>query len=179
MKKLNGLQLRNSALRAGEPLLLSGVIYTARDAAHARFLDALDRGERLPIDIEDAIIYYAGPTDAPPGKVIGSIGPTTAGRMDRFAPRLYREGLCATIGKGGRSREVLDAVRETGGYYLCAVGGAGALLAGCVKSAEVVAFPELGCEAVRRLEVEDMPLLVAADPFGGNVFDRKGAAAGG
>lgn len=173
MMKLCPSQLRSAALRAGEPLLLSGVIFAARDAAHARFDAMLDRGEPLPFDLRDSVIYYAGPTDAPPGKIIGSIGPTTAGRMDMFAPRLYRLGLCATIGKGVRSPGVVETIQETGGLYLCAVGGAGALLASCVRSVEVVAFPELGCEAVRRLEVEDMPLLTAVDSFGGNIFDRR------
>ncbi len=160
-------------MRAGEPLLLSGVIFTARDAAHARFGEMLDRGEPMPFDLRDAVIYYAGPADAPPGRIIGSIGPTTAGRMDKYAPGLYRLGLCATIGKGARSASVREAVRDTGGLYLCAVGGAGALLATCVKAVEVVAFPELGCEAVRRLEVENMPLLTAIDRFGDCIFDRQ------
>lgn len=172
MKRIHTAQLRNAALHAGEPLLLSGVIYTARDAAHMRFSVLLEQGRALPIDLREAVIYYAGPTGTPPGRVIGSIGPTTSGRMDRFAPALYRSGLCATVGKGERGEEVVRAIRETGGYYLCAVGGAGALLAACVKRAEVVAFPELGCEAVRRLEVEDMPLMTAVDPYGGNVFAR-------
>jgi len=172
MRKINAAELRGSGLRACEPVLLSGAVFTARDAAHARFSDLLDSSQRLPFDIRDAVIYYAGPAQAPPGRPIGSVGPTTSGRMDTFAPRLYRLGLCATIGKGARGKETCRAIEETGGYYLCAVGGAGALLSSCVKSVSVIAFGELGCEAVRRIELEDMPLMTAIDPFGGNIFER-------
>ncbi len=172
MTSLHVSELREAALNAGEPILLSGALYTARDAAHQKLCALLDAREPLPFALEDGVIYYAGPTATPPGRPIGSCGPTTSSRMDAFAPRLYRLGLCATIGKGERSAEVSGAIRETGGLYLCAVGGAGALLAGCVKSADIVAFPELGCEAVRRLEVLDLPLIVGIDAKGGNLFEN-------
>jgi fumarate hydratase subunit beta len=164
------LMERASGLRAGTPVLLSGVVYTARDAAHRRFFSMLDRGEPLPFDLKGAAIYYAGPTPAKPGTECGSCGPTTSGRMDAFAPRLLRLGLSAMIGKGGRSLEVADAIRETGSVYFCAVGGAGALMAGCVLSLEEIAFPELGCESVKKLTVCDMPLITAIDSAGGNLF---------
>lgn len=157
-------------LRAGDKVLLSGYIYTARDAAHKRFDAMLDKGEKLPVDIDGAVIYYAGPTPAPEGKPIGSCGPTTSGRMDRFAPRLLDLGLCGMIGKGERSGEVRDAVVRNGAVYFCAIGGAGALAASCVKSCEVVAFDDLGCESVKRLLVEKFPVTVADDCRGGDIF---------
>ena len=161
-------KIRN--LKCGDMVLLSGEIYTARDAAHKRLCEAVEKGEKLPFSPKDKIIYYAGPTPAPPGYVIGSAGPTTSGRMDSFAPLLYARGLCATIGKGGRSGAVKVALREHGGLYLCAVGGAGALLGRCVTSCEEIAFAELGCESVKRLTVKDMPLIVAMDSAGGDLF---------
>ncbi|MGI6264393.1 MAG: FumA C-terminus/TtdB family hydratase beta subunit [Acutalibacteraceae bacterium] len=162
------------ALRAGDRVLLSGVIYTSRDAAHKRINAMLDKGEALPYSLKDAAIYYAGATPAPDGLPIGACGPTTSGRMDVYAPRFYDEGVVATIGKGQRSPAVVEAIRRNGGVYLCAVGGAGALAAKCVKSCEVIAFDDLGCEAVKRLAVEDFPLIVAVDCHGGNLFAAPG-----
>lgn len=159
-------------LRAGDKVLLSGYIYTARDAAHKRFDAMLDSGEKLPVDIDGAVIYYAGPTPAPEGKPIGSCGPTTSGRMDRFAPRLLDLGLCGMIGKGERSEDVRNAVVRNGAVYFCAIGGAGALAASCVKSCEVVAFDDLGCESVKRLLVEKFPVTVADDCQGGDIFSQ-------
>lgn len=157
-------------LRAGDKVLLTGIVYTARDAAHKRFDALLDKGEPLPVDIKDAVIYYAGPTPAPEGKPIGSCGPTTSGRMDKFAPRLLDEGLCGMIGKGERSQEVRDSVVKNGAVYFCAVGGAGALAASCIKSCEVVAFDDLGCESVKKLYLEKFPVTVADDCSGGDIF---------
>lgn len=159
-------------LRAGDKVLLSGYIYTARDAAHKRFEAMLGKGEKLPVDIDGAVIYYAGPTPAPEGKPIGSCGPTTSGRMDRFAPGLLDLGLCAMIGKGERNAEVREAVIRNGAAYFCAIGGAGALAASCVKSCEVVAFEDLGCESVKRLLVEKFPVTVANDCRGGDIFSE-------
>lgn len=171
---INSAELRKYApeLTAGDRVLLSGTVYTARDAAHKRFFELLDRGEALPFDIDCAAIYYAGPTPAPEGMPIGSCGPTTSGRMDPYAPRLLDMGLAAMIGKGGRSAEVVEAIKRNGAVYLCAVGGAGALAARCVKSCEVIAFDELGCESVKRLEVAEFPLTVAIDCRGGSLFDH-------
>lgn len=165
-----------SLLKSGDSVLLSGVIYTARDAAHQRLLALMDKGETLPFDLNGAVIYYAGPSPAPPGRPIGSAGPTTSYRMDSFAPRLYAAGMKASIGKGRRSPEVLAAIREHGGLYLGATGGAGALLGQCVKQAKVLAFPDLGPEAVHELVVENMPLLVINDAQGGELYaepDRR------
>ena len=155
-----------AALRAGEEVLISGTIYTARDAAHKKLFELLQIGEKLPIDLKDAVLYYAGPTPPPPGYVIGSCGPTTSSRMDRFTPRLLEEGLRGMIGKGRRSPEVVAAIARCGAVYFAAEGGCGALLARCIKSAEVVAFPELGTEAVRRLQVVNFPAVVAVDAKG-------------
>lgn len=158
-------------LRAGDKILLSGTIYTARDAAHKRLFAMLDRGESLPFELQDATIYYAGPTPAPEGLPIGSCGPTTSSRMDVFAPRLLDLGLKCMIGKGGRSPEVVEAIRRNGAVYLCAIGGAGALAAKCVRSLEVIAFEDLGCESVKRLTIEKFPLFVAIDCRGGSLFE--------
>ncbi len=157
-------------LRAGDKVLLTGYIYTARDAAHKRFDALLDEGKPLPVEIKDAVIYYAGPTPAPEGRAIGSCGPTTSGRMDKFAPRLLDLGLCAMIGKGERNQAVRDAVVRNKAVYMCAIGGAGALASSCIKSCEVVAFEELGCESVKRLRIEKFPLTVADDCSGGDIF---------
>lgn len=173
-RRVDTADLRQAALRAGDRLLLSGTLYTARDAAHRRLMQRIDAGEPLPFSLRDAVIYYAGPSPAPPGHAVGSAGPTTSGRMDSFAPRLYAMGVCATIGKGPRSDAVIDALREHHALYLCAVGGAGALMARCVKSCEEVAFSELGCESIKKLVVEDMPLIVGIDAIGGTVFARAG-----
>lgn len=172
MKHITADSLRAVAptLRAGERILLSGTVYTSRDAAHKRIVSLLDAGQPLPYPLKDAVIYYAGATPAPEGLPIGSCGPTTSCRMDSFAPRLYDLGVVATVGKGARSAAVAEAIRRNGGIYLCAVGGAGALAAACVKSSEVVAFDDLGCEAVKRLVVQDFPLIVAIDAVGGNLF---------
>ncbi|MCL2030573.1 MAG: FumA C-terminus/TtdB family hydratase beta subunit [Oscillospiraceae bacterium] len=170
MKHITVNELRQAQLTAGEPIALSGCLYTARDAAHKRLAARLAAGEPLPFDPRGAAIYYTGPAAAPPGRVIGSCGPTTSGRMDPYTPALYDLGLAATIGKGQRDAAVCGAIRRNGALYLCAVGGAGALLASKVASCEVAAFPDLGCEAIYKLEVEDFPLIVAIDGAGGNLF---------
>lgn len=159
-------------LRAGDKLLLSGRVYTARDAAHKRLAERLDKGEALPFPLQDAVIYYCGSTPAPAGQPIGACGPTTSGRMDPYTPRLYDLGVCATIGKGERDEATCEAIRRNGGVYLCAVGGAGALAAACVRSCRVIAFEDLGCEAIKELEIEDFPLFVAEDARGGSLFRR-------
>lgn len=161
-----------SELRIGDKILLSGYVYTARDAAHKRIAAILDEGGEPPFPIENAVIYYAGPTPAPPGKPIGSCGPTTSGRMDPYAPRLLDLGLGGMIGKGERSEAVREAVARNGAVYLCAVGGAGALAARCIKEMQVIAFEDLGCESVKRLYIEDFPLVVANDAQGGDLFSE-------
>ena len=150
------------SLKAGDMLLLNGKIYTARDQAHARLCGLIKQGEPLPVELSGAIIYYAGAAAPPPHLPIGSIGPTTSGRMDAFTPILLERGVAATIGKGPRSPEVLQSIKQYGAPYLCAIGGAGALYADCVKSARVVAFHDLGCEAIRELIVENFPVVVGA-----------------
>ena len=165
-----------SKLRAGDKLTVSGTIYTARDAAHKRLTELIASGEELPLDIRGAAIYYAGPTPEKPGQVIGSCGPTTSGRMDPYAPRLLDLGLCGMIGKGERSQAVKDAVVRNGGIYLCAIGGAGVLAAARIQRCEVIAFEHLGCESVKRLYVEDFPLIVGLDPAGGDLFAEGRAA---
>ena len=150
-------------LKAGDTVLLSGVVYTARDQAHKRMIEALDRGEALPFDLEGSAIYYVGPTPERPGEIIGSAGPTTSGRMDAMSPRLLDLGNKIMIGKGKRAAAVKEAVVRNGAVYLAALGGAGALMAQSVKTLEVIAWPDLGCEAVRRLTVEKMPLTVILD----------------
>ena len=158
-------------LKAGDYVYLTGTMYVARDAAHKRMIEALDRGEELPIDIKDATIYYMGPSPAREGRPIGSAGPTTATRMDKYAPRLLDLGEKAMIGKGKRSKEVIDAVIRNHAVYFAAIGGAGALLAKCIKKAELIAYEDLGAEALRRLEVEDMPLFVIIDCEGNNLYE--------
>jgi len=157
-------------LRAGERVLLSGLVYTARDAAHKRLCALLDENKPLPIELRGACIYYAGPTPTPPGAVIGSCGPTTSGRMDPYAPRLLAQGLAGMIGKGARDTATCQAIAEYGAVYFCAIGGAGALAARCVAACEEIAFHDLGCESVKRLELRDFPLIVAIDAQGGNLF---------
>lgn len=157
-------------LRAGESCLLSGVIYTARDAAHKRLCERLDRGEELPMDVRDAVIYFVGPTPAKPGQAIGSAGPTTSYRMDAYSPKLIRAGLTGMIGKGKRGDEVVAAMKECGAVYFGAIGGCGALLSRCIRKAEVIAYDDLGAEAVRRLEVEDFPVVVVIDSEGNNLY---------
>ncbi len=158
-------------LKAGDSVLLSGVIYTARDAAHKRLCELLEKGEELPFDPKDQVIYYVGPAPAKPGRAIGSAGPTTSYRMDAYAPTLIREGLKGMIGKGKRSDEVREAMKECTAVYFGAIGGAGAVLANSIKKAEIIAYEDLGAEAVRRLEVEDMPLFVIMDCYGGNLYE--------
>ena len=160
------------SLRAGDRVLLSGTVYTARDAAHLRMMDCIARGEPLPFELEGQVIYYAGPTPTPPGRVIGSIGPTTSTRMDASTPTLLSRGLRGMIGKGSRSRAVMDAMAECGAVYFAAVGGAAALMASCVTSCEVIAWEDLGPESVKRLTLRDLPLVVAADARGGDAFVR-------
>ena len=157
-------------LRIGDRVYLSGTIYTARDAAHKRMVQALDRGEEIPVLLQGAVIYYVGPTPAPPDRPIGSAGPTTSYRMDPFAPRLYSLGLKATMGKGRRSPEVKQALRDYGGVYLAATGGAGALLSQCITGARIIAYEDLGPEAVRELTVQDFPAVVANDAHGGELY---------
>jgi fumarate hydratase subunit beta len=158
------------ALRAGDRVRITGVLYTARDAAHGRLLPLVQRGEALPVDLRGQIIYYTGPSPARPGEVVGSIGPTTGGRMDPYTPALLALGLKGTIGKGARSAAVKDALREHRGVYFGAIGGAGAVLSRFVKRLEVVAYADLGTEAIRRLEVEDFPAIVVNDCHGGDLY---------
>lgn len=157
-------------LRAGDKVLITGVMYTARDAAHKRLVELLDSGRELPFDVKGQIIYYVGPTPAKPGAVIGSAGPTTSGRMDAYAPRLIELGLKASVGKGARSDEVKRAMQTHKAVYMAAVGGAAALIAKSIKKAELVAYEDLGPEAIRRLEVEDFPAIVVNDAHGGDLF---------
>ena len=159
-------------VKAGDRIVLSGTVYTARDAAHKRIFASIGKGEELPFDIEGAFIYYAGPTPAKSGLPVGSCGPTTSSRMDVYAPTLYRMGLSATIGKGPRNGEVIKAIRETGALYLCAVGGAGALAAKSIKSVEVIAYDDLGCESVKKMTVCDFPLFVGIDSRGDSAFAK-------
>ncbi|HHY39502.1 MAG TPA: Fe-S-containing hydro-lyase [Clostridia bacterium] len=159
-------------LEMGEQVLLSGVIYTARDAAHKRMVEAMDKGEALPIDLEGQVIYYVGPCPPKPGQPIGSAGPTTSGRMDSYTPRVIEKGLRGMIGKGLRSPEVIEAMKKYGAVYFLAIGGAGALLAKRVKAAEVVAYPDLGPEAIYRLEVEDFPVTVGVDTRGRDIYEE-------
>jgi len=160
-------------LRIGQQVSLNGIIYTGRDAAHKRLIELIEQGKELPFELKGQVIYYVGPSPARPGRVIGAAGPTTSGRMDRYTPKLYALGLKATIGKGRRAPEVIDAIRQYKGVYLAAVGGAAALIARSVKSAEVIAFPELGPEAVYRLVVEDFPAIVVNDTLGGDLYDES------
>lgn len=160
------------SLKAGDRILLSGTVYTARDAAHARIAEAMDNGETLPFNMQGAVIYYAGPTPTPPGMAIGSCGPTTSGRMDVFTPRFMDTGLICTIGKGARSSVVIDAIRRNRGVYLCALGGAGALASAHIVSCEVIAYEDLGCESIKKIELDEFPLIVGIDPNGGNLFER-------
>ena len=158
-------------LRAGDSCLISGVIYTARDAAHKRLCELVAEGKDLPLDIKDRIIYFVGPTPAKPGQVIGSAGPTTSYRMDAYSPTLIEKGLTGMIGKGKRGPEVICAMKEHGAVYFGSIGGCGALLAKCIKKAEIVAYDDLGAEAIRRLEVEDFPAIVIIDSLGNNLYE--------
>ncbi len=169
---LNASQLRefSEKLRCGDRVLLSGTVYTARDAAHKRIVSLMKDGAELPFELDGASVYYAGPTPAPDGLPIGSCGPTTSSRMDPYAPLLLDNGLVCMIGKGPRNSEVVDAVVRNKAVYLCAVGGAGALAAKCITACEVIAFEDLGCESVKRLELDNFPLIVAIDCNGGSLF---------
>ena len=169
---INVRELRDAALdmRAGDRVLLTGEIFTSRDQAHMALFKLLDMGEPLPFDIKDAVIYYAGPTPGKNGMAAGACGPTTSSRMDKFTPRLLDLGLAGMIGKGMRSQEVVDAIVRNRAVYLCAVGGAGALIAKHIISMEEIAFQELGCESIKRIEVDKMPLTVGIDTLGGDIF---------
>jgi len=160
------------SLRAGDNVLISGYIYTARDAAHAKMVEMLEMGEPLPFDIKNQVIYYVGPTPAKPGQVIGSCGPTTSSRMDKYSPRLLDLGLLGMIGKGNRKEPVIESIKKNGCVYMVAIGGAGALIAKSVKKVEPIAFPELGAEAIVKLYVEDFPAIVAIDCEGNNLYIR-------
>ena len=163
-------------LRAGDTVYLTGTVYTSRDAGHKRMVELLSRGERLPFDPKDATIYYVGPSPARPGQVIGSAGPTTSGRMDAYAPTLLAQGARGMIGKGARSPEVIEAMKRHCGVYFGAIGGAGALLAKCIKKCELVAWEDLQSEALRRLWVEEMPLVVVIDCEGNDLYEQGRAA---
>ena len=159
------------SLHAGDTVLLTGTIYTSRDAGHKRMCESLAKGEPLPFDPQDATIYYVGPTPAKPGQVIGSAGPTTSGRMDAYAPTMLSVGARGMIGKGARLPEVVEAMKQHSGVYFGAIGGAGALLAKCIKECELIAYEDLGAEALRKLYVEDMPLVVIIDSLGNNLYE--------
>ena len=158
-------------LKSGDSCLLSGVIYTARDAAHKRLCERIAQGKELPFDIKDSVIYFVGPTPAQPGEVIGSAGPTTSYRMDAYSPMLIKQGQTGMIGKGKRNSDVIDAMKESGAVYFGAIGGCGARLSRGIKKAEVIAYADLGAEAIRRLEVEDFPVVVIIDSEGNNLYE--------
>lgn len=172
MREIASKNLRSEllSLRAGDRVALSGTVYTARDAAHRRLFEYLDRGEELPFPLKGVVIYYVGPTPAREGMPVGSAGPTTAGRMDGFTPRLLDLGLCGMIGKGERSKAVVDAIVRNKAIYFCAIGGAGALMARHITAAEEIAFADLGCESIKRLTVSGLPLIVGIDCLGNEVF---------
>ncbi len=178
MKKITAPLSREAAreLRAGDACLLSGTIYTARDAAHKRLCELIAQGKELPIDMENAVIYFVGPTPAKPGQAIGSAGPTTSYRMDAYSPALIKLGQTGMIGKGKRGEEVVSAMKEHGAVYFGATGGCGALLSKCIKAAEVVAYEDLGAEAIRKLTVEDFPVVVIIDSLGNNLYETGRAA---
>ena len=164
------------SLRAGDQVLLSGVVYTARDAAHLRLVEAMERGETLPLPLEGQVIYYAGPTPTPAGRAIGSIGPTTSIRMDAYTPKLLEKGLRGMIGKGKRTAPVVEAMQAYPAVYFAAIGGAAALMASCVTSCEVIAYDDLGPESIKRLTLQELPLVVAVDAQGGDAFAQGQAA---
>lgn len=172
--RLHTSQLKESCelLRAGDRVILSGTVYTSRDAAHKRIFELLEKNQALPYELHNAVIYYAGPTPTPENLAIGSCGPTTSVRMDPYTPRLLDFGVAATIGKGERNEEVEKAIRRNRSVYLCAIGGAGALASLSIKECEVIGFDDLGCESVKRLTFEDFPLIVGIDCNGGNIFKR-------
>ncbi|NFG42229.1 Fe-S-containing hydro-lyase [Clostridium botulinum] len=158
-------------LKAGDTILLSGIIYSARDAAHKRLIELLDKDEKLPLSIDNEIIYYVGPSPAKPGSVIGSAGPTTSYRMDSYAPRLLDLGLKGMIGKGARNEEVIESIRKNKAIYFGAIGGAAALIAKSIVKSEIIAYEDLGAEAIRKMEVKDMPLVVIIDSAGNNLYE--------
>ena len=173
MSKIINTPLTNKAindLKAGDRVLLNGIIYTGRDAAHKRLAELINKGEELPMDIKNQIIYYVGPCPAKPGQAIGSAGPTTSGRMDAYAPLLMEHGLKGMIGKGLRNQQVVDSIIKNNAVYFAAIGGAGALLAEAIKEAEVIAFPDLGAEAIYKLKVEDFPVTVIIDNEGNDLY---------
>ena len=159
-------------LKAGDFVYITGTIYTARDAAHKRMDETLDKNEELPVELKDNIIYYLGPSPAREGKVIGSAGPTTSSRMDKYTPRLLDRGLKGMIGKGKRSKEVIEAIKRNHAVYFAAIGGAGALLSKCIKEAKVLAYDDIGTEAIRELRVEELPVIVVIDSNGNNLYDE-------
>jgi len=159
-------------LRSGDKVLISGIIYTGRDAAHKRLVDLMERGEALPFDLKGQIIYFVGPTPARPGRPVGSAGPTTSYRMDAYSPKLIEKGLKGMIGKGARSKEVIEAMIKYKCVYMAAVGGAGALISRCIKSSEIIAYEDLGPEAVRKMEVEDLPVIVVNDTLGNDLYQE-------
>lgn len=171
---INTTELKDycAKLRAGDKILLSGTVYTARDAAHKRIFELIDSNSPLPFEIKNSVIYYAGPTPTPEGMAIGSCGPTTSCRMDSFAPTLLDMGVTATIGKGERNTAVIDAICRNDAVYLCAIGGAGALAALSITECEVISFHDLGCESIKKLTFKDFPLIVGIDSNGGNIFKR-------
>ncbi len=169
---VNEIKEMSPQLRAGDRVYLTGEVFTSRDAAHKRIKEAIEKGENLPYNLENAVIYYVGPTPSPENLPIGSCGPTTSSRMDPYSPLLLDKGVIAMIGKGPRNEEVCSAIERNGAVYFCAVGGAGALLAKSVKKCEVIAYEDLGCESVKKLTIENLPLIVAIDCMGGNLFKK-------
>lgn len=167
------LKRRSKELKFGDHILLSGRVYTARDAAHKRLIEMINENRPLPFEIDGASIYYCGPTSAPPHLPIGSCGPTTSSRMDLYSPALLDLGLAAMIGKGNRNEKVVEAIKRNSAIYLCAIGGAGALASKSITECKVIAFEELGCESIKQLEMVDFPLIVGIDSFGGNIFLRE------
>lgn len=168
----NNLKQEIPSLKAGDKVLLSGTVYTSRDAAHARIFSLLDENAPLPFEIKDAVIYYAGPTPSKPSGQVGSFGPTTSARMDKFSPRLLDLGLGAMIGKGNRNSDTVEAIKRNRAVYFCAGGGFGALISESIVNIQEIAFKELGCESVKKLEVKDLPLIVGVDCFGNSIFNR-------
>lgn len=159
-------------IKAGDYVYITGTIYTARDAAHLRLYDSINNEEKIPLDLKNQIIYYLGPTPAREGQVIGSAGPTTSSRMDKYTPALLKKGMTGMIGKGKRNADVIESMKDNTAVYFAAVGGAGALLSKCIKKAEVIAYDDLGTEAVRKLYVEDLPVIAVIDCYGNNIYER-------
>ena len=168
----NNLKEKIAELKFGDKIYLSGTVYTARDAAHKKIFQLITNNKKLPFEIKDSVIYYAGPTPTPENSVIGSCGPTTSERMDPYAPVLYDMGMLCSIGKGERSKSVIKAIIKNSGLYLCAIGGCGALSSECISECEIIAFDELGCESVKRLTFKDFPLIVGIDSKGNSVFNK-------